>query len=67
MQVRSAKDGFETEFDTEIDDRNHASAKVDDAFYKIRHLRDGRDLLHADDFAHLEHGDPVGFAVQSDG
>jgi len=33
--------GFKAELDAKIDDRNHASAKIDDPFYEVRHLRDG--------------------------
>jgi len=58
---------LEAKLHSEIDNGNDAATEIDDSFHKARHLRHGRDLLHANDFANLQNGDAVCFVVEYNG
>ncbi len=60
-------DVFDTEFNSEVDNGDDFAAEVDNAFGVFWHLRDGGDVLHADDFEDFEDGDAVGFFADTEG
>ncbi len=61
------KFGLQAKLDAQIDDGNDAATKIDHALDEFGHLRNGRYLLHANDFAHLQNGDAIGLIVEGNG
>ena len=52
------------EFQSQIDNRDHFAAKIDNAFHKIGGSWNGSDRHHADDLFYFQDADTVLFLIQ---